>query len=164
MKTIRFRTRVASLFSAIVLLLQISPALAVGPQGQSDNHRTFEVTFTKWGIGTNSSGFGLLEGYTGGDVVGGFAGEVLYRKQSTNGGLIQLQPIYQVIAGQRSFTALLQGLQNKDGKAVFDGIITDGWRTGARLQVEYQRTTNCPFAPPGTCFQGVIRILPDSRP
>jgi hypothetical protein len=165
MKTIRFRTRVASLLSAILLVLQISPALAFGLQGASQNHKTFEVTFTKWVTGTNSSGFALLAGFTGGDVVGDFAGEVLYRKVSTNGRNTQLQPIYEVIAGQHSFTALIQGGQNNlTGKAVFDGIIFDGWRTGARVQVEYQRMTNCAFAPPGTCFQGIIRILPDSQP
>jgi hypothetical protein len=109
MKTIRFRTRVASLLSAIVLVFQISPALGVGPQGQSDNHRSFEVTFTKWVTGTNSSGFSLLAGFTGGDVVGDFAGEVLYRKVSTNGRITQIQPNYEVIAGQHSFTALIQG-------------------------------------------------------
>ena len=56
MKTIRFRTGVASLLSAIVLVFQISPALAFGLQGASENHQTFEVTFTKWITGATPSG------------------------------------------------------------------------------------------------------------
>src|SRR5262245_49501536 len=109
MKTIRFRILVASLLSAIVLVFLISPALAVGPQGQSDNDRCCEVACTRVVTGMNSSGFCLLGGFTGGDVPGDFAGEVLNRKVSTNGVITQLQPVYEVIAGNRSFSALIQG-------------------------------------------------------
>ena len=158
----RFNVKTISFALVLVAgMLQISPVQAIGPQGTADDHRSFEITFTKWVTGTNSSGFSLLAGFTGGDVVGDFAGEVLYRKASTNGRITQLQPIYEVIAGPHSFTALLQGAQTNLGKAVFDGIIVDGWRTGARVHAEYQRMTDCAFAPPGTCFQGTIRISRD---
>jgi hypothetical protein len=164
MKTIRFRTRVASLLSAIVLVFHISPALAFGLQGKSQDHKAFEVTFTKWITGVSSSGTLLMAGLTGGDAPGGFAGEVLNRKVSTDGRTTLLQPIYEVISGNRSFTALILGGQNSAGLGLLDGVILEGWRTGARVHVEFQRMNDCPNAPPGPCFQGTIRILPDSQP
>jgi hypothetical protein len=165
MKTNRFRTCVASLLSAIVLVIQISPALAFGQQGASHNYQTFEVTFTKWITGMTSSGTLLMAGKTRGDAVGDFAGEVLNRKVSTDGQTTLLQPIYQVIAGNRSFTALILGGQNSKGLGLLDGVILEGWRTGARVHVEFQRKDNCRDAPPGVspCFEGTIFILPDSQ-
>src|SRR5262245_3743713 len=101
---------VGSILSAIVLVFQISPALAVAPQGQSDNHRRFEVTFTKWVTGTNSSGFSLLGGFTGGDVAGDFAGEVLNRKVST---LIVAVGYVQPVEAQDARIVSAARLQNK---------------------------------------------------
>jgi len=162
MKTIRIRTRVASLLSAIVLLSQISPARALGLQGASQNHQRFEVTFTKWITGPTPSGTLLMAGFTGGDAVGVFAGEVLNRKVSTDGSITLLQPIYEVKAGDRSFTALILGGLNNTGLGLLDGVILEGWRTGARGHVEFQAKTNCVGAPAGACFRGTISILPDS--
>src|SRR5436190_17132837 len=96
MKTTRIATRFASILSVILLTLQISPDLAAGPQGQSENHQNFEVTFTKWVTGPTpptSPPFPpgdpgqtilLMSGFTGGDAPGGFTGEVLYRKVSND--------------------------------------------------------------------------------
>lgn len=164
MKTIRFRTCFAALLSAIVLVFQISPALAFGLQGGSQNHQTFEVTFTKWITGGTPSGTLLMEGFTGGDAAGIFAGEVLNRKVSTDGRTTLLQPIYEVTSGSRSFTALILGGQNSTGLGLLDGVILEGWRTGARVHVEFQRMNDCSGAPSGPCFQGTIRILPDAQP
>jgi hypothetical protein len=164
MKTIGIRTRIASLMSAIVLLFQISPAPALGMQGASQNHLRYEVTFTKWITGQTASGTLLMAGFTGGDAVGTFAGEVLDRRVSTNGRVTLLHPVYEVIAGDRSFTALIRGGTNSTGLGQLDGVILEGWRTGARVHVEFQGMNNCPGAPAGLCFQGTIRILPDSVP
>lgn len=176
MKTIRFRTRVASLLSAIVLVFQISPAVAAGPQGQSENHQNFEVTFTKWNTGVTpppptpfppgdpGQTISLFTGFSGGDAPGAFSAEVLYRKASTDGKIAQLWPIYKVFAGNRSFTALIQGGSTSTGLGLLEGVVMDGWRTGARVRVRFQRMTNCPGAPAGTCFQGTIRILRDDDP
>jgi hypothetical protein len=166
MKTIRFRTRVASLLSAIVLVFQISPAVAFGMQGAWQNHQRFEVTFTKWITGSSPSGTLLMAGFTRGDAFGDFAGEVLTRKVSTDGRTVLLQPIYQVKAGDRSFTALILGGENSTGYALLDGVILEGWRTGARVHVEFQMISECKD-PAGVthkpCFQGTISILPDSE-
>lgn len=106
----------------------------------------------------------LFTGFTGGDAAGAFAAEVLYRKVSSDGSIAQLWPVYKVAAGNRSFTALIQGGSNAAGLGLLEGVIMDGWRTGARVRVRFQRMTNCDNAPAGTCFQGTIRILPDTQP
>ena len=175
MKTTRIATRFASFLSVILLTLQISPDLAAGPQGQSENHQNFEVTFTKWGAGVTpptppgtplpsadpGQNISLFTGFAGGDAPGSFAAEVLYRKASTDGSIAQLWPIYKVFSGNRSFTALIQGGSTAAGLGLLEGVIMDGWRTGARVRVRFQRMTNCEGAPAGTCFKGTIRILRD---
>lgn len=173
MKTTRISTRLASLVSSILLTLQISPAVAAGPQGLSENHQNFEVTFTKWAAGVTpppvapfppadpGQNIVLFTGFAGGDAPGAFAAEVLYRKASSDGSIAQLWPVYEVFAGNRSFKALIQGGSNAAGLGLLEGVIMDGWRIGARVRVRFQRMTNCDGAPAGTCFKGTIRILRD---
>jgi hypothetical protein len=175
MKTTRI-ARLASLLCVILLTLQASPIVAAGPQGQSENYRNFEVAFTKWGAGVTpptppgtplppadpGQNIILFTGFAGGDAPGAFSAEVLYRKVSTDGSIAQLWPIYKVSAGNRSFTALIQGGSNAAGLGLLEGVIMDGWRTGARVRVRFQRMTNCDGAPAGTCFKGTIRILRDN--
>ena len=173
MQTTRIATRFAGLLSLVLLTFQTSPIVAAGPQGQSENHQSFEVTFTKWSTGVTpppappfapadpGQNIILFTGFSGGDAPGAFAAEVLYRKVSSDGGIAQLWPVYKVSAGNRSFTALIQGGSNAAGLGLLDGVIMDGWRTGARVHVRFQRMTNCDGAPAGTCFKGTMRILPD---
>ena len=173
MKTIRIATRFAFLLSLVLLTLQASTIAAAGPQGQSENHQNFEVTFTKWRTGvtpTPAPPFGpadpgqniiLFTGVAGGDAPGAFSAEVLYRKASSDGSIAQLWPIYRVSSGNRSFTALIQGGSNAAGLGLLEGVIMSGWRIGARVRVRFQAMTNCDGAPAGTCFKGTIRILRD---
>jgi hypothetical protein len=122
------------------------------------------VTFTKW-----LTTYPKLAGFVGGDVVGDFAGEVLTLQNSTNPdvtSITRLVAIYDIkdSSGPHSFTALVQGGQNNQtNKALLDGVILDGWRTGARVHVKYLVMTNCAGAPPGLCFQGTITIGRDSK-
>jgi hypothetical protein len=114
-----------------------------------------EVTFTKW-----FTTFPDMTGFTGGDVAGTFAGEVLSLNPFDNGVIVQLQARYEVTdpSGSRSFKALIEGKQNnKTGTAVLNGVITEGWLVGSHVHVTFQVIT----CPPGTgnrCFQGIIRI------
>jgi hypothetical protein len=174
MQTTRIATRFASFLSLVLLTIQTSPIAAAGPQEQSENYQSFEVTFTKWITGVTpppappfppgdpGQTIILMSGFTGGDAPGTFAGEVLYRKVSNDLSIAQLWPIYKVSAGNRSFTALIQGGSNAAGLGLLEGVIMDGWRTGARVRVRFQRMTNCENAPAGTCFKGTIRILRDN--
>jgi hypothetical protein len=73
--------------------------------------------------------------------------------------------MYEVVDGNRSFTALIRGGQNAAGAAHFDGVILAGWRAGARVEVVYQRylanplTASCEGAPVNkTCFVGTIYV------
>jgi hypothetical protein len=124
-----------------------------------------------------------MEGFTGGDVPGDFVGEVLERQVSQRqadecyappscGRIIRLEAMYEVRAGNHSFTALIRGGTSGDtGAALLDGVILFGWRTGARVHVEFQTMpapspteSGCAGAPDGkTCFQGTITISPDSE-
>ena len=161
------RIVVAAVMALSLLLLQSSPARA------GDNADV--VTFTKWVTGVTAptvpgtplppgdpgQNIVLFSGFTGGAAPGLFYAEVLYRKLSANQQITQLWPIYQVSAGHRSFTALIQGgTNNGTGVGLLEGVIMDGWRTGSRVRVRFQTMTNCAGAPANiTCFQGTIRIL-----
>jgi hypothetical protein len=166
MKALGLRTRVASLVGAAALLIQISPAMATG----DDPNRPVDITFTKWiaaapALPAPQPPFGLLEGFVDDLAVGSFGGEVLWRQASLNGHAVGLTAMYEVVDGDRSFTALIRGGQNAAGAARFDGVILAGWRAGARVQVVYQRylanatMPSCEGAPVNkTCFEGTISV------
>ena len=149
-----------------------------------------EVTFTKWrtaalppsGVPTRY----LFKGIVGGGLgTGDFVAEVLDREVSTpctafdppctpgitpptiTGSIVALHAIYEVQVGEHSFTALIQGGTNGvTGAALLDGVILAGWRTGARVHVEFQTMipasstdSACVGAPAGkVCFQGTIHV------
>jgi hypothetical protein len=167
MRTIGIRTRVALLVGAVALLVQVSSTRAAN---NDHNSRPVDITFTKW-VATAppppapQPPFGLLEGFVDNGVVGSFVGEVLWRQASLNGHVVGLEAMYEVVDGDRSFTALIRGGQNAAGAAQFDGVILAGWRAGARVQVVYQRylaiagMPSCEGAPVNkTCFEGTIHI------
>jgi hypothetical protein len=84
---------------------------------------------------------------------------------SVNGHVVGLTALYEVVDGDRSFSALIRGGQNAAGFAQLDGVIMAGWRTGAPVHVEFQRylaiagVPSCDGAPPNkNCFVGTIRV------
>jgi hypothetical protein len=160
------RRRVFSLFGAIVMLLPMSVAMA---KGKGDPNRPVEITFTKWGAPPPAVPptpfFGLFEGFAGDGLLGSFNAEVLWRQASVNGHVAGLEAMYEVVDGDRSFTALIRGGQNAAGAALLEGVILAGWRTGARVQVVFQRhladplKPSCEGAPVNkTCFEGTIHV------
>ena len=165
MRTIGIHTRVAWFVGAVAVIIQISPALATD---NDHNNRPVDITFTKWGVTAPpppapQPPFGLLEGFADGGPVGSYVGEVLWRQASVNGHVVGLEAMYEVVDGDRSFTALIRGGQNAAGAGLLDGVILAGWRTGARVQVVFQRHLasegGCVGAPFGkTCFEGVIHV------
>jgi hypothetical protein len=88
-------------------------------------------------------------------------------------GILRLEALYSVKADdeRESFTALIRGGQDQvTGVARFDGVVLAGWRSGARVQVAYQRH----FAPDdhctdagapitANCFVGTIHVAPAPR-
>jgi len=74
-----------------------------------------------------------------------------------------LEAIYDIHAGERSFTALIRGgASDRTGQGTLNGAIIDGWKAGASVQVEFQSLSSCDGNPAGPCFQGTIRIIRDS--
>ena len=183
MSTNRAPRRVTSLVGAIVMLLPLFLVSGAMAEGKGDPNRPIEVTFTKWrtavlppsGVQTRSLFKGIVDGDFG---AGDFVAEVLGRQASTlctaldppctpdipvTGSIVALDAIYEVHVGEHAFTALIQGGTNGiTGAALLDGVILAGWRTGAKVHVEFQTipgTTGCVGAPIGvTCFQGTIRV------
>ena len=165
------RRLLAAVMIAFVLLLNMASARAT-----PDDHHKHDtiVTFTKWVTavvppipGEAAASRFLMAGIVGGDVAGDFVGEVLDRRVSTTGTvtaqIVALDALYEVQAGDHSFTALIQGGQNNaTRKALLEGVILDGWRTGARVQVEFNVISGCDGKPAGPCFEGTIRILRNS--
>jgi len=96
--------RAASIASAVALLL--SPSVAIGQSAAVDQARPTVIQYTKWVEVVN--GARLLKGFTAGDVVGEFSGQVLVREVSADGKVIRLEAEY-AVEGARSFTALLRG-------------------------------------------------------
>lgn len=169
MRTSRIHNHVAAFSCAIALLIQISPAQA-GDQRDNDHHnRPVEITFTKWAAPPPAVPptpfFGLFEGFFDDGLVGSFVAEVLWRQASVNGHAAGLEALYEVVDGDRSFSALIRGGSNAAGLGLLDGTILAGWRTGARVRVEFQRylaipgASSCDGAPLNkTCFVGTIQV------
>jgi hypothetical protein len=167
MRTVRRHSRVACFAGAVALLVQISPALAAD---QDHANRPVDITFTKWGVTAPpppapQPPFGLFEGFSGDGLPGSLVAEVLWRQASLNGHVIGLEAMYEVVDGERSFTALIRGGQNAAGAALLEGVILAGWRSGARVQVVFQRygaiagMPSCEGAPVNkTCFEGTIYV------
>ena len=140
---------------------------AAAAQTQARGGAPVEVTFTKW-----ITAYPAMAGVTGGDVPGTFAGAVLSRDPFENGTIVQLEARYGVIGADpaHSFVAHIEGKQNNTTQeAVLNGTVTSGWLVGAQVHVTFDVIvpppgTSCVPAAPvnGRCFQGTIRIMPDS--
>jgi hypothetical protein len=153
MKAIRPQIRVASVVSAIVLLLLISPALA-----EDTLHGRVEVIFLKWVVGPGP----LMAGVVSGDVGGGtFAGEILSASQKGN--ILTIDALYHINGGAHQFTAHNHITQdNATGTAEIRGVVTNGPLQGARVKGEYQVIHPCGITNAegsgDLCFQGTLTI------
>jgi hypothetical protein len=120
MKTIRTQTRIASFMVAILLLLNISPALAGGLDETADKGKfrgRVEVIFTKW-VTDYPNMAGVVSG-------GLFVGEILNVEPTTAGA--KIEALYHINGGAFHFTAHNFITQdNLKGTAVINGVVTDG--------------------------------------
>jgi hypothetical protein len=188
MRTIGVQNRISLFLIAVVLLLQLSPALATGQpdarQATSQGSQPIEVTFTKWRTAQVPQPpplppRSLFAGNVGGDLGDGdFVGEVLDRKVSTpctfttpactpgttpptiTGSVASLDAIYEVQAGEHSFIALIRGGSTSLGGRL-EGVIVSGWRIGAHVRVAFDTLSTCTDrdgVTHGPCFQGVIQV------
>lgn len=173
METNRTRRYSAPIIAAIVFI-QVAATSAVGQsafpgmpaeRAYSRSQRPVVISYTKWVRVVD--GVTFLEGFTRGDVEGVFAGQVLRSQTSADQRIVALEAIYEVQAGPQSLTALIRGGRtNNPGDAILDGVVLDGWRTGANVHVEFQRKpapspteSACEGAPAGlACFEGTITV------
>jgi hypothetical protein len=164
------RRFVASVVVIGAVVLAMPPTFATSALNNRDHERDVVVTFTKWvtavvpPVPAEAAGSRfLLAGVVAGDATGSLVGEVIDRRVSTTGTIsaqiVALDALYELRAADRSFTTLVHGAQNNGThKAILDGIIVDGWRTGARVHVAYDVISGCVGKPAGPCFQGTIRV------
>jgi hypothetical protein len=186
MKIIGVRSHVSLFLIAAVLLLQLSPGVALGQPNaqQTTSQEPVEVTFTKWLTAVLPPPPAalvrrLFAGDIGGDLgAGDFVGEIVDRKASTactafdppctpgttpptiTGSIASLQAIYEVQAGERSFIAVIQGGSTSSGGRL-EGVIVSGWRIGAHVRVAFDVVSSCTGRDGIAhmpCFHGTIRV------
>ena len=98
---------------------QMSPVMAGGERDNDHRKGPVAITFTKWGAPPPAMPptpfFGLFEGFSGDGLLGSFVAEVLWRQRSVNGHVTGLEAMYEVVDGDRSFSALIRGGTNAAG-------------------------------------------------
>ena len=167
MRTIGVHTRVAAFVGAVALLIQIAPALATDRRPQSARRRHLHEM---GGDRTSSARaaapvFGLFEGFSGDLPVGSFVAEVLWRQPSLNGHVTGLEALYEVVNGDRSFSALIRGGQNAEAggppRRRDPGRVAHRRASSGRVS-EVSRESqmpSCEGAPVNkNCFVGTIRV------
>ena len=179
-----------ALTCAAVLTLVFSAAISADQRADHGNmrgNRPLTVSFTKWRVNVPADPSQPpfhFDGKARGPVAGTFVAEVLFRQAATftkfRNRLTLLEAVYEVQTeacvaapetcgkdGDASFTALIRGGQDAVASGRLDGVILAGWRTGARVHVEFERHTPIgptdfacgDNAPVGTtCFEGTMRI------
>ena len=120
MRTIGIHTRVASFVGAVALLIQISArawpptrTTTIGPSKSPSRSGGWPHLLCPRRSPRSVSWKASLVTV----LVGSFVGEVLWRQASLNGHVTGLEAMYEVVDGDRSFTALIRGGQNAAGAA-----------------------------------------------
>src|SRR4051794_21503499 len=137
----------------------LSPSVAASAH-RADSPSRHVLAYEKW-ITTYPEMAGNVNG-----VPGAFAGTILQRVVSADPLIVHLVARYVIVEPDRdgpSFTAVVEGDQNRHtNTAVLRGVVTDGWRTGAPVLVNFDVLAPCTLAsaPVGTatCFRGTIRV------
>jgi hypothetical protein len=163
----------------VILAIAVAAGCAVVAQarptagGSLDrNHRSADVTFTKWMTSlpadpsTTLAGSGMA-GVVGGDVgEGTFAGMVVKDDTTSKPGFWLGQALYGFFGSEHSFVANNFITENDTVSpitATIRGVVIVGWMKGARVTGEYTQFDNCPIPTPGNvlgdvCFQGTLHL------
>ena len=159
--------------ASFAVVAQARPAGTASPAG-GRNHRSADVTFTKWvtSPGPNPStaaGTGMV-GVVGGDVgEGTFAGMVIRDNTTAKPGFWLGEALYGFTGSEHSFIA--HNFITEDDRnpslitATIRGVVIVGWMKGARVTGEYTQHDTCPiatpgnvFGDPGPCWQGTLHL------
>ena len=142
---------------------------AGGSPDGNRNHRSADVTFTKWVTslpGDPSTLAGIsMAGVVGGDVGPGvFAGKVIRDDTTSKPGFWLAQALYGFKGSKHSFVAYNFITENHTtNTATIRGVVILGWMRGARVTGEYTVWNTCPIPTPGNvfgsvCFQGTLHL------
>ena len=136
------------------------------------NHRSADVTFTKWvtspSADTSTAAGSGMAGVVGGDVGRGvFVGMVVKDDTTSKPHFWLGQPLYGVFGSKHSFVA--NNFITEDDRdpntitATIRGVVMMGWMKGARVTGEYTQFDKCPIPTPGNvlhhvCFRGTLHL------
>jgi hypothetical protein len=141
--------------SALIITRDSEPASAAGGPN-------VDVSFTKW-----VNGFPNMEGVVECDAGAGTFDGLVLNAPDLSAPVTKVVAEYGFVCDQadHSFTALMDVRQdNNTGKAVLNGVVTEGLYLGAQVHGTYD-VISCDKTPndfPGTCFQGTLRIMTGS--
>ena len=167
-RTMGFILAVA-LAAGFTVAAQAHTARTGTPDGR--NHRTADVTFTKWVTSLPDDPSTLagvsMAGVVGGDVGRGtYAGMVVSDDTTSRPGFWLAQAFYGFRGSKHSFVAYNLITENDTTSpitATIRGFVNAGWMMGARVTGEYTQRDTCPIPTPGnvfgtTCFQGTLHL------
>ena len=157
--------------ASFAVVAQARPAGTASPDG-GWNHRSADVTFTKWVTSlpadTSTLAGATMVGVVGGDVgEGTFAGMVVKDDTTSKPGFWLGQALYGFFGSEHSFVAY--NLITEDDRdpssitATIRGVVIVGWMKGARVTGEYTQHDTCPIPTPGnklgnTCWEGTLHL------
>src|SRR5262249_29249600 len=146
-------------------------ATAGGPLASARNHRSADVTFTKWVTSlpadTSTLAGATMVGVVGGDVgEGTYAGMVVKDDTTSEPGFWLGQALYGFFGSEHSFVANNFITENDTVSpitATIRGVVIVGWMKGARVTGEYTQFDTCPIPTPGNvlgdaCWQGTLHL------
>jgi hypothetical protein len=158
--------------ASVAVVAQARPAGTATP-ADGRNHRSADVTFTKWGTSlsadpsTTLAGSGMA-GVVGGDVgEGTFAGMVFKDDTTSKPGYWLGDVLYGVFGSEHSFVARNFITENDTVTpitATIRGVVILGWMKGARVTGEYTQHDTCPIPTPGNvldgnpCWEGTLHL------
>jgi len=156
--------------ASFAVVAQARPAGTASPAG-GRNHRSADVTFTKWvtSLPADPSTFAgaTMVGVVGGDVgEGTYAGMVVKDDTTSMPGFWLGQALYGFFGSEHSFVAYNFITENDTVSpitATIRGVVIVGWMKGARVTGEYTQRDTCPIPTPGnvfgtTCWEGTLHL------
>jgi hypothetical protein len=150
---------------------QARPTAGGSPAGDRD-HRSADVTFTKWATSLPTDPSTLagisMAGVVGGDVGPGvYVGKVIRDDTTSKPGFWLGQALYGFNGSKHSFLAYnFITEDDRDPSSITStirGVVVQGWMRGARVTGEYTQFDTCPILTPGNvfgsvCFQGTLHL------
>jgi hypothetical protein len=140
------------------------------PAGGDRNHRSADVTFTKWltSFPNDPSAAGAsMAGFVDGDVgPGTFAGKIIRDDTTSRPDFWLGQALYGFRGSKHSFVAynfITEDDTATPVTATIRGVVVAGWMKGARVTGEYTLRDCDPIPTPGNvmgtaCFQGTLHL------